>query len=305
MPDRRRLLPVLAALQALVGAGLVVAAVSGAFGGAQRSADDAPAAARLRVDRFDAARAWAHLRHQVRLGPRPAGSPASRRLARYIRARIPDGRYQRLPGGLRNVIGSLPGRRPAIALAAHYDTKDIPGFVGAEDGASGTAALLEIARALSRTGRPPGAPELRFLFFDGEESPRRDGDFYATGLRGSKPYARAHADELRAVVVLDFVAQKELSIPREAGSDPRLWGRLRAAAARVGAGSAFPDRVTDEVLDDHTPFARRGVPAIDLIDFSYPCWHRRCDDLSQVSPRSLDLTGETVLELVASYTGPA
>jgi hypothetical protein len=290
---------------ALLTAGLVVAAASGAFDGGDARPAARAAAAPLEVDRFDAARAWSYLRYQVDLGPRPAGSATSSELARWIRGRIPHGRFEPVRGGLRNVVGSLPGRRPAVVLAAHYDTKDISGFVGAEDGAGGTAELLELARVLRHTHRSRDAPALRFVFFDGEESPGPGdgGDFVGTGDRGSRAYARAHHREIRALVLLDFVADRDLSLPREEGSDPALWARLRAAARRVGAGRAFPDATTGEVLDDHTPFTRRGIPAIDLIDFTYPCWHMTCDDLAHVSQRSLDLTGESVLELVRTAWG--
>jgi glutaminyl-peptide cyclotransferase len=287
------------ALAATVALGLLVAAVSGAFD------EDAPppttASARLKVDRFDGARAFAALRRQVEMGPRPAGSAASRRLAARIRRALPRGRYEQVPGGLRNVIGHLPGRKPAVAVAAHYDTKAIPGFVGANDGAGGTAAVLELARVLRRAKRPARAPALRFVLFDGEEATGDDADFYSSGLRGSRAYARRHRGELRAVVVLDFIADKHLRIPREQGSDPKLWARLRAAARRVGAQAAFPARTRSEILDDHTPFARDGVPAIDLIDFDFPCWHERCDDMSAVSRRSLDASGEAVLELLRTW----
>lgn len=251
-----------------------------------------------RVNRFLAPRAFAEARFQVSLGPRPAGSPASRRLAEHLRRLLPRGRLEPVPGGLRNVVGHLPGRRPAVLVAAHYDTKDLPGFVGANDGASGTAALLELARVLRRAERPAGARELRFVFFDGEESPDDEADFYATGLRGSKAYAARHTGEVGSLILLDFVGEKGLRIPREAGSDPALWARLRAAARRVGAGATFPARESGEVLDDHTPFTRAGVPAIDLIDFDFACFHRRCDDLSVVSADSLDRVGETVYALV-------
>jgi glutaminyl-peptide cyclotransferase len=253
-------------------------------------------------DRFEAGRAWALLRHQVQMGPRPSGSPESRALAAFIRARLPHGRYEDEPGGLRNVVGQLPGRGRAVLVGAHYDTKVEPfRFVGANDGASGTAELLELARALKHARRPRGAPPIRFVAFDGEESPDDHADFYATGLRGSKPYAARHAHELRAMILLDFVANKHLSIPREAGSDPALWARLRAAARRVDAGGAFPDAQQGEVLDDHTPFARRGVPSIDLIDFDFPCWHRACDDLPAVSKHSLGQSGAAVLALLRSW----
>jgi len=270
-------------------------------GGATTDARTPRPAAAGKVDRFDAGRAWSLLKRQVRMGPRPAGSATSRRLARILRDRLPNGRFEAVPGhpGLRNVVGSLPGAQPAILLAAHYDTKDTPkGFVGAEDGAGGTAAVVEIARALRRAKAPAGAREVRFVLFDGEECPGEGGDFLSCGVRGSRAYAAAHAGELSAMVLLDFIAQKDLSIPRDASSDPALWAKLRAAARAVGSIRAFPDRVQGTVLDDHTPFLRAGVPAIDLIDFDFPCWHRRCDDLSAVSKRSLDTSGEAVLELV-------
>jgi hypothetical protein len=284
---------------------LLCAVALGACGGGSddpkplvdEAATPAAETAALKVDRFDEDKAWAHLRYQVRLGPRPAGSAQSRKLAAYIRARLPRGRYENLPGGLRNVVGEIPGRGKPILLAAHYDTKDIDDFVGANDGAGGTAALLEIARVLRRTKRAANAPPIRFIAFDGEEA-TDDNDFYGTGLRGSKPYAAEHADELREVVLLDFIADKDLSIPREESSDERMWSDLRRAAARVGAGAAFPDEEQGLVLDDHSPFVREGVPSIDLIDFTFECWHQTCDDMSAVSKRSLDMSGETVLEFL-------
>ena len=249
---------------------------------------------------FDEQRAFALLREQVELGPRPAGSAASRKLARRLRALLPNGRFQAVPGGLRNVIGVVPGRKPTrtILVTAHYDTKDLPGFVGANDGASGTAVVVELARTL----RPRQlGPTFVFVLFDGEESPRGapDTDFERYGLRGSKVAARAfkHAE---AMILLDFVGDKDLSIPREANSNRRLWTKLRQASARTGNARTFPPRTSSAVLDDHIPFLRRGVPAIDLIDFDFPCWHKRCDNLSAVSPRSLDSVGETVLELLRS-----
>lgn len=260
-------------------------------------APEATATAALKVDRFDEDRAFKMLEWQVNLGPRPAGSEAGRKLAAYIKARLPRGRYENLPGGLRNVVGEIKGKGKPIVLAAHYDTKDIPGFVGANDGAGGTAALLEIARVLRKTKRPKGAPPIRFVAFDGEEA-TDDSDFYGTGLRGSKAYARKHAKKIRELILMDFVADKDLAIPREASSDEAMWADLRAAARKVGAADAFPDAEQGVVQDDHTPFIRRGVPAIDLIDFDFPCWHQTCDDLTAVSKESLDKSGETVIEFL-------
>jgi Zn-dependent M28 family amino/carboxypeptidase len=249
-----------------------------------------------RVDRFDEQAAFAFLKRQVALGPRPAGSPASRQLAAILKESIPRGRYQPVPDGLQNVIGTVPGGDPRrlVVVGAHYDTKDLPGFVGANDGASGTAVVRQLARTIKpRTVRPT----LVFIFFDGEESPPGSEDFERDGLRGSKVAAAAfsHAE---AMVLLDFVGDKNLSLPREVFSDRRLWARLRAAARLVGAGRAFPPRTGPAVADDHVPFLRANVPAIDLIDFDFPCYHRHCDDLSAVSARSLDVVGETMIQFL-------
>ena len=262
-------------------------------------AEGVPAAQREAGDRFDSGRAFADLRRQVALGPRPAGSEASRRLADRLQREVPRGRFEEVPGGLRNVVGVLPGRGPAIVIAAHYDTKDIPGFVGANDGASGTAAVLELSRVLRPSGARRGR-EVRFVFFDGEESPgpEESSDFLNEGVRGSRAYAKAHAAEIGALVLLDFVGDKSLSLPHEEGSDPALWRQLRAAARRAGVIEAFPGSSRPEILDDHTPFSQAGVPAIDLLDFPYHCFHLTCDNLSQVSARSLDKAGEAVAELL-------
>jgi hypothetical protein len=287
----------LAALLAFGLTGVMVASV----GGCGFSLSDERASAGARVDRFSGARAFAYASYQVSLGPRPAGSAASATLARNLRARLPAGRFEPVPGGLRNVVGRLPGRRPAIVIAAHYDTKAIPGFVGANDGAAGTAAVVELARRLPALRRP-GARELRFVLFDGEESPASAPDapaaFLRSGLRGSRAYVRAHRREVGDVVLLDFVGDRSLSLPREQGSDPRLWARLRQAAVRVGVGRHFPARTVGEVYDDHTPFARAGIRAIDLIDFEYPPFHTRADTLDKIAPGSLDAVGEAVTELV-------
>jgi glutaminyl-peptide cyclotransferase len=294
-----------------LGAALLLAAVVAVValaGGGDDESDPRPGAARtasLEVDRFDSARAFGELRREVEIGPRTAGSPALRKLAQRLRRELPRGRFEPVPGhpGLRNVVGRLPGAKPPIVVAAHYDSKDIPDFVGANDGAAGTAAVMELARVLRRTDRPKGAPALRFVLFDGEEATDDSRPFLETGVRGSKAYAKAHRGEVRSLILLDFVAAKGMRIQREASSDPRLWSELRRAARTVGAGSAFPPGAGSAITDDHTPFLVQRVPAIDLIQWPYDCWHKPCDDLSAVSEASLDQSGETVLELVRTLSG--
>ena len=290
--------------QLVIAAILLVLVATGSLSSSDDAAsnDRAPrAAAAVKVDRFDQDRAWGWLKRQVALGPRPAGSRASRRLAAQIRRALPRGRYQRVPGGLRNVVGETPGRDPKrrIVVGAHYDTKEISRFVGANDAAGGTAALIELARGIKpRTIEPT----IVWIAFDGEESPgpENDGDFERRGLRGSKVAARAYAKGTEAMILLDFVADKRLRTPREGNSSIELWGKLRAAARRVGTQRHYPDDTQGPISDDHIPFIRRGVPSIDLIDFDFPCWHKTCDDLSAVSKESLDVSGETVRELLAN-----
>jgi glutaminyl-peptide cyclotransferase len=282
------------AVQVALGVGLVALVATDNLPFGDGDADGA-APPRPEVNRFDGDAAFRLLREQVELGPRPAGSEASRALAERLRELLPEGRFQAVPGGLRNVVGTVRGReRGFVVVGAHYDTKDIPGFVGANDGASGTAVVTELARTIERPRHT-----IQFVLFDGEESPRGtpDENFLAEGLRGSKVAARAFRDA-RAMVLLDFVGDRRLRIPREGFSRPGLWRRLRAAAQRVGAGRVFPPETAPGVYDDHIPFLRVGVPAINLIDFRFPCWHKRCDDMSAVSERSVDAVGETVYELL-------
>ena len=288
----------------VLGGGLTALAVSDGSpffdddSGGGASASAAESVPRPKVNRFNGRGAYRSVRRQVALGPRPAGSRASRQLAERIRRALPSGRFSPVPGGLRNVIGTVPGRDRGrtVVVGAHYDTKDLPGFVGANDGASGTAVLTQLARTL----RPRRLrATVVFIAFDGEESPAGapEDQFERFGLRGSKAAAPAYRGA-RAMILLDFVGERGLRIPREALSDPGLWRRLRAAARRVGVARVFPPRRQGAILDDHVPFIRAGVPSIDLIDFDFDCFHRSCDDLSQVSARSLDAVGETVLELL-------
>jgi glutaminyl-peptide cyclotransferase len=270
------------------------------LGGAARGDAAAP-----RVDRFDAQRAWRIVERQLAYGQRPAGSAQLRRLARTLRGLLPHGRFEPLAGepGLRNLVGTVPGRRPGIVIGAHYDTLAAPsGFVGANNGAAGTAVVIEAARALRGLPRPAGAREVRFVLFDGEEPaaglPEESADFYSAGLRGSRAYVARHPGRTAAMVLLDYVGNRGLRLPLEGSSTPTLWARVRAAARMVGAARFFPTELGAAVVDDHTPFLRSHVPAVDLIDWSYP-GHDLSDRLDRLSRRSLDAVGETVVELAS------
>jgi glutaminyl-peptide cyclotransferase len=216
---------------------------------------------------------------------------------------LPEGRFERVPGepGLRNVVGTLAGTKPGIVIGAHYDTLVKPkGFVGANNGAAGTAIVVGVARALARADVAAGSRQVRFVLFDGEEPaaglPEESTDFYHSGLRGSRAYVKAHPGETAAMVLLDYVGNKGLRLPREGTSNIELWSRLRSSARHVGAGRYFPDHSGQDIVDDHTPFLRSGVSAIDLIDWRYH-GHDLSDGLDKLSPASIDAVGESVTEL--------
>src|SRR5215210_84919 len=205
--------------------------VSLVLGGCGNRGDDRDA------DRFDAARSMSLVRAQVAVGQRPAGSEQLRNLAVTLRGYLPDGRFEPVPSsgpqrGLRNVVGVLPGPGPAILIGAHYDTEYHPrGFVGANDGAAGTAAVIELARVLE-SALPAGHLEIRFVLFDGEEDPPgcSDNDFEFCALRGSRAYVAAHPGQVGEMILLDYIANNGARIPRETNSSPPLWAELQHAA---------------------------------------------------------------------------
>jgi glutaminyl-peptide cyclotransferase len=301
-----RVLVAALAVQLLLGGAIVYGAIVGFpfFGGSAARRSNVATSVGTPVpttSNFDSARAFALTREQVDVGPRPAGSPALRHLAVHLRTLLPNGRFEALPKGLRNIVGSLPGTGKAIVVGAHYDTLEtIPHFVGANDSAAGTAVLLELARDLRHTKRAAGAPPIVFALFDGEEEPRGGKDFDTSALRGSRAYVRAHRHTTRELILLDYVGNKDIQLPLEPNSTRSLWERMRAAAHRVGESRVFRDNYGPSLLDDHTPFLDAGIPAIDLIDFSYRYAHTPQDTLDKISPRALDAVGEAVYALVLS-----
>jgi glutaminyl-peptide cyclotransferase len=265
---------------------------------------------------FDAARAFADLEAQVELGPRPSGSAANRENAELIASRLRGAGAEDvvIQRPWRNVVGTIPGTEPdAILVAAHHDTKDVPGLVGANDGASGVAVVLELARALPE--RVDG-PSVHFALFDAEEA-RGDRPFELDGTRGSRQYLRyARAAQrsgeavqgtpplrkLESMILFDLVGDCDLQIPREANSDRDLYDYIALQAQ--GDDSPFGG-TTGPILDDHIPFVEAGVRAVDLIDFTYgpgpspgAWWHTTEDTLDKVCAESLDAVGEATLAVL-------
>src|SRR3954451_23082667 len=288
----------------LLWAGLVGAALlAGAGCGGDGDSSSSP-------KHFEGDAAWAPVQRQGAGGQRPAGSPQLRQLATELRPLLPSGRFEPFPSsgsqqGLRNIVGVLPGRAPAILIGAHYDTEWHPqGFVGANDSAAGTAAVIELARTLPAE-LPEGHREIRFVLFDGEEDPPgcNSKDFEFCALRGSRAYAAAHPGEVGDMILLDYIANKDARIPREQNSSPPLWAQLQQAADQVNTQDVFPDATQEPVLDDDIPFLEQGVPSIDLIDFSYPYADTVQDTPDKLDETVLDKVGETVAQLVINLSG--
>ena len=297
----------------ILGAAAVLAGC-GSDDAGQQVAEPAPPPA---SGRFDAERAFEDLVAQVEIGPRPAGSAASRETAELIAERLREAGATdvAIQEPHLNVVGTIPGDgEGAVVVGAHHDTKDDVGeeFEGANDGASGVAVVLEVARALAP--RVEG-PSVHLALFDAEEA-RGDRPFTEDGTRGSRQYVayaeRAEQgspplDRIRAMVLFDMVGDCDLSIPREANSDPELYERFANAARELDAdASPAPfEGETGGILDDHIPFVEAGIPAVDLIDFDYgpggapgEWWHTEEDSLDKVCPESLAAVGEPALRAI-------
>ncbi len=258
--------------------------------------------------RFDSNRAWEHLRQMVAIGPRPAGSPAIEQTRKYIRTQlaavglkpIEQAWDDETPLGkthMVNLIVTIPGAtKDRLAITGHYDTKlfrDIR-FVGASDGGSSAAFLLEMARVLKARRN---AMTIDLIFLDGEEAVV---DWRGTDhTYGSRHYVDAARRDgsiasLKAMILVDMIADKDLGIRRDSYSTPWLTDIIWDQAAKMKLDSAFLRAVTT-VEDDHLPFLSAGVPSVDIIDLDYDAWHTQRDTLDAVSARSLQVVGDVVL----------
>jgi Zn-dependent M28 family amino/carboxypeptidase len=259
--------------------------------------------------RFDSTRAYGHVREQVALGPRPAGTPANQKTRDYIVKTLADAGYKTVeqpfeaktpigPVRMTNLIATLPGERSErILLTSHFDTKPVTEFrfVGANDGGSSTGALLELARVLKT--RPKPHFTLEFVFFDGEEAYgewREPNHTYGSRHYVSAAQAGGTLKSIRAMILLDMIGDRTLNLRRDTSSTPWLTDLVWATARRLGYGSNFVDEPLP-VEDDHMHFLKAGVPAVDLIDLDYPEWHTAGDTLDKVSARSLQIVGDVVL----------
>lgn len=260
---------------------------------------------------FSGAAAFDFAKAAVAFGPRPAGSEANHKLQAYILQHVKvagaqvseDNFVASTPHGpvaMKNIIVKFPGKSGrAIAITGHYDTKPFPGrnFVGANDGASSTAVLLELAQALAGQ---PRTDDVYLIFFDGEEAFGNWSD--RDSVYGSRHLAEVWRKDsawvrFKALINVDMIGDKNLDILEDANSDVTLRKLVWNAAASLGYQKYFTSK-SEPMDDDHMPFVRLGVPSLDVIDFDYPEWHEDSDTLDKISPASLEVVGKVMLESV-------
>jgi glutaminyl-peptide cyclotransferase len=264
---------------------------------------------------IDSKRAFQYIKEIVAFGPRPIGSESHKKLETYITAHLkgdqveddaftadtPEGKFP-----IRNIIAKYPGTKDGIiVIVGHYDTV-YPlrnhGFVGANDGGSSTAILLEYANQLR--GKKRDGYSVWLVWSDGEEAVKQWSDsdsLYGTRHLAEKWEKDGTLKKIKALFVMDMIGDADLSIIRDTNSAPWLVDLVRAAAERGGVQSHFYS-LEGAIEDDHMPFVKRGVPCVDLIDLDYGYnnvfWHSPLDTVDKLSPRSLEIVGNTTLEAI-------
>jgi len=274
---------------------------------------------------FDGNRAMQYVKEIVALGPRPIGSANHKKVEEYITAHLkgdavehdefaadtPEGKFP-----VHNIVAKYPGTKDGIVVvASHYDTnyplRNTP-YVGANDGGSTSAILLEIANQLR--GKTRDGYSVWLVWDDAEEAIKPDGSgglpdempfekdsLYGISHLAEKWQADGTLKKIKAFLLTDMVGDADLNIDRDLNSTPWLEDVVYEAASRLGYQSHFFGR-ENQVGDDHMPFVKRGVPSADLIDFSYGYnnvfWHTPQDTVDKLSPKSLQIAGSVVLETV-------
>ena len=274
---------------------------------------------------FDADRAMQYVKEIVKFGPRPVGSANHKKVEEYLASHLkgdqveddiftadtPEGKFP-----VHNIIAKYPGTKDGvIVIASHYDT-NYPlrntSYVGANDGASSSALLLELANQLR--GRTRDGYSVWLVWDDAEEAMKADG---SGGLPKEMPfeddslYGITHVAEkwqsdgtlkkIKAFLLADMIGDADLNIDRDSNSTPWLEDVVGESAKRLGYQSHFFAH-NNTVGDDHVPFTKKGVPSADLIDFSYGYnnvfWHTTQDTVDKLSPKSLAIVGGVMLETV-------
>jgi glutaminyl-peptide cyclotransferase len=277
---------------------------------------------------FDGQKAYDFTAKLVSFGPRPPASEAIRHTQDYIVETLKgfgcavesDDFHAPTPLGdlaMKNIVVKVPGTGQGIVLLlTHYDTVRLDNFVGADDGGSSSGLLLEMARVLcSATTKQPNAVWIAFL--DGEEDQMNftsaeqaktvwnDPDTtYGSRELAARMSVSGDIKKVRAVILADMIGQKNLRVQPEANSTKWLADLVWKTAGRLHQENIFDPKEEGGVTDDHGPFLKRGVPAVDIIvaDWAtnYPYWHTTEDTMDKLSPKSFAVVGYVILESVAA-----
>ena len=269
---------------------------------------------------FDGNRAMQYTKEIVALGPRPIGSANHKKVEDYLKSHLkgdvveddiftadtPEGKFP-----VHNIVAKFPGTKDGIiVVASHYDT-NYPlrktSYVGANDGASSSALLLELANQLR--GKTREGYSVWLVWDDAEEAMKPDTEmpFEKDALYGITHLAEKWQTDgtikkIKVFILADMIGDADLDIDRDENSTPWLEDVIYEAATRVGYQSHFFGRINPGVIDDHMPFVKRGVPSADLIDFTYGYnnvfWHSTADTVDKLSPKSLEIVGTVVLETI-------
>jgi Zn-dependent M28 family amino/carboxypeptidase len=250
---------------------------------------------------FDGQRAYADVQTQVAFGSRAPGSEGHAQILAWMRGELESAGWQveieeseALGHTIQNVVAKRTDKSPQIIIGAHYDTrlhadndpdpsKHTQYVPGANDGASGVSALLELARSL-----PNDTVPIWLVFFDAEDNGNIEGWDW---ILGSREFVKNNSIQPRAVVVVDMIGDAGLNIYKEYNSNPELTDEIWNTAKRLGFEDKFIPEYKHSMTDDHTPFLQVGLPAVDIIDFDYPYWHTTQDTPDKVSPESLEIVG--------------
>jgi Zn-dependent M28 family amino/carboxypeptidase len=268
---------------------------------------------------FDGERAMQYVKDIVKFGPRPLGSANHKKVEEYFASRLtgdtveddvftadtPEGKFS-----VHNIIAKFPGNKAGIiVVASHYDT-NYPlrktSFVGANDGGSSSALLLELANQLR--GKPREGYSVWLVWDDAEEAikpeseiPFSEDSLYGISHLADKWQADGTLKKIKTFLLADMVGDADLNIEHDLASTPWVEAVVFEAATRLGYQSHFFGRTTS-MIDDHIPFMKKGVPSADLIDFSYGYnnvfWHTTQDTVDKLSPKSLAIVGGVVLESI-------
>ena len=258
-----------------------------------------------------------HIENIVSYGPHPAGSDAQQKVSQYLVQQMssiglkvhthsfhpitPQGRLK-----MQNIWGVIEGNQESvIILASHYDSKYFEdfSFIGANDSGSSSGLLLELARILANNN--PTNHSLWIVFFDGEESFQKWSSI--DSLYGSREFVKmlkrkGNLEKISTLILLDMIGNKNLQLVKDLNSSKWLNRIIWNKASQMGHGKIFVERGNVAAEDDHLPFAREGVPVVDIINLNYQYWHRKEDTLDKLSTHSLTAVGNVILSSLAEIS---